>query len=135
MRYFAALVVALGLAGWAGPVSAADCETVVGWVGVPLCQDAADTGVQVPTVTGEATSAAADAILEGVGLDLGVAADRCYDRGTSPAVGEVIGQSPAAGTIVPLATLVNIEVATALECVLRGRPGIRIPGGFRIPGL
>lgn len=78
-------------------------------------EDAAGT-VAVPNVVGEASAAAADAVLEGVGLDLGTDTARC----SAAASGEVIGQSPPPGAEVALATLVNVDTSSGVAC--SGRP-------------
>lgn len=92
--------------------------------------EGAAAGVQVPTVTGESSTAAADAILEAVGLDLGGATDRC----SSEPDNEVVGQSPQAGEIVDLGSLVYVTVSNGVECEIRGRSGVRLRG-LRMPGL
>lgn len=105
MRRLAALV-ALGL-----PLFAAADIIGFGGGGFFLIQE----GVAVPAVIGEASFAAADAILEGDGLD-GFEVVTC----SSAASGEVVNQAPPAGTLVQLATVVSVYVSSGTPC--RGRP-------------
>ena len=72
--------------------------------------------VATPDVIGEASSAAADLVLEAVGLDLGTVTARC----SSAALNQVIDQAPPAGTIVALGTLVVISTSNNTPC--EGRP-------------
>jgi hypothetical protein len=71
--------------------------------------------VPVPDVVGELTFGAADTILEGDGLD-GLEAEVC----SSVANNVVVGQSPADGTLVPLATVVLVTTSNGVAC--KGRP-------------
>lgn len=89
-----------------------------------------DNLIAVPNVVGQASAAAADAILEGDGLDLGGATARCSPE----TLDAVVGQSPAAGTQVALGSLVDVLVSNGVECVNGGRNGVRIRG-LRMPGL
>ena len=77
--------------------------------------------VSVPNVIGEASSAAADAILEGDDLDLGGVTERCSDEADN----EVVGQAPPAGTMVESGSLVDLLVSNGVECKLRGGAGVR----------
>lgn len=86
--------------------------------------------VAVPSVIGQANSAAADSILEGDGLDLGGVTARC----SAETEDEVVGQSPGAGVLVELGSLVDILVSNGEECVLSGAPGVRLRG-LRMRGL
>lgn len=86
--------------------------------------------VAVPSVIGQADAAAADAILEGDGLDLGGVTARC----SAETEDEVVGQSPGAGVLVELGSLVDILVSNGEECVLSGAPGVRLRG-LRMRGL
>jgi hypothetical protein len=90
--------------------------------------------VAVPNVVGEANFAAADAILEGDGLDGAESAACVFDLMEYPE-DEVIRQSPIAGTMVSLGSIVIVTVSDGTACELSGRPGIRVPGGLRVPGL
>lgn len=99
------------------------CDSIVGWVGVPLCQAAAGT-VAVPNVIGEVSSAAADTTLEAVGLDLGVVASRC----SAEALNEVVAQDPSPGVVVNLGELVDVLVSNGVECVNNGRKGLSSRG-------
>lgn len=72
--------------------------------------------VVVPLVIGEASAAAADATLEALGLDLGTATARC----SAATLDQVIDQAPPAGTVVPLATLVDVFTSNNTPC--EGRP-------------
>ena len=123
-------IAVLVMAGVSTSAFAADCEVIVGWVGVPICE-AAPGGSQVPTtnVIGQASSAAADTLLEADGLDLGSVVARC----STAAMDEVVGQDPAPGVLVDLLTLVDILVSNGVECA-GGRPGVRLRG-LRMPGL
>lgn len=109
---------------------AADCGTVAGWVGVPLCQDASGPLVPTTDVVGEADFAAADALLEGDGLDGLEGAAAC----SAAAEDSIIRQSPTAGTEVPAGTIVTVTASNGVACVISGRPGVRLPG-LRFPGL
>jgi len=127
-----ALLVIVGLAalGIAGPSAAADCGTIVGWVGVPLCQDAAAPTAPMSNVIGAASSAAADTTLEGDGFDLGGVTARCSDE----ALDEVVGQSVGPGVETPLGTLVDVLTSNGVECPNTGRVGVRLRG-MRLPGI
>lgn len=83
--------------------------------------------VAVPNVIGQANSAAADMILEGDGLDLGAVTERCSDAADD----EVVGQDPAPGVLVDLASLVDVLVSNGVECP-SGSPGGK---GVTLPGL
>jgi beta-lactam-binding protein with PASTA domain len=107
MRLLAALVVLGSL--MAAPAHA--CDTIVGWVGVPLCQAAPASDVAVPDVVGEASFAAADAILEGDGLD-GLELEAC----SAAMAGEIVAQNPSAGTLVALGTVVGVSASSGTEC-------------------
>lgn len=72
--------------------------------------------VVVPDVTDQVSSAAADVELEALGIDLGTATARC----SSEMVNYVTDQSPPAGTIVALASLVNVFTSNGSPC--EGRP-------------
>lgn len=130
MRLLAALFVAvMGLAGVASPVLAADCGTVTGWVGIPLCTQGG-AQVAVPTVVGEASSAAAATVLQAEGLDVGTVTERC----SAVADNAVIGQDPAPGVFVDLGELVDLLVSNGVDCPNSGRQGVRLRG-LRMPGL
>lgn len=77
--------------------------------------DAAGADVPVPDVVGQASFAAADAILEGDGLD-GLDTAVC----SSAAAGEVVSQAPSAGVDVPAATVVVVFTSNGTPC--KGRP-------------
>lgn len=72
--------------------------------------------VAVPSVIGQADSAAADAILEGDGLDLGTDTPRC----STATENEIVSQNPAAGTQVALGSLVDVYSSNGVACT--GRP-------------
>lgn len=72
----------------------------------------ADTTVEVPDVVGEADFAAADAVLEGVGLDGGTETAVCSPAAAS----EIVGQNPQAGDFVELGTLVNLLSSSGTPC-------------------
>jgi len=74
--------------------------------------DGAPADIPVPNVVGEADSAAADAILEGDGLDLGTVTTHC----SAAALDEIIGQDPLAGVLVSLGTLVNVTASDGMAC-------------------
>jgi hypothetical protein len=86
--------------------------------------------VSVPNVIGEASSAAADTILEGVGLDLGGVNERC----SAAADNEVIAQSPAPGALVALGALVDVIVSNGVVCTAIPGSGVRLRG-LRMRGL
>jgi hypothetical protein len=114
VRALLVLATVLGAAvGFTPAAHAAPCETIVGWVGIPLCQDApAGDEVTVPDVVGEASFAAADLILEGLlldGLDLGAVC-------SPAAASEIVSQAPPAGTIVPSGTLVALTASSGVAC-------------------
>jgi hypothetical protein len=71
---------------------------------------------EVPNVLGQATSADADLILEGVGLDAGTVTARC----SSATADEVIDQAPPAGTFVELGSLIALFTSNGTPC--EGRP-------------
>jgi hypothetical protein len=85
---------------------------------------------EVPNVIGEASSAAADTILEGEGLDLGTVTERCSAEPDN----EVVGQSPGPGTLVEDDSLVDLLVSNGVECSNSGRNGVRLKG-VRMKGL
>lgn len=64
--------------------------------------------VNVPNVVGQPTAASADAILEGVGLDLGTATT----VDSAQPIGQVLSQNPTAGTSVLPGTLVDVTVSS-----------------------
>lgn len=68
--------------------------------------------VAVPDVVGEADFAAADLVLEGVGLDGGTETEKCSGAPDN----EIIDQSIASGTIVALGTLVNLSSSNGVAC-------------------
>jgi threonine dehydrogenase-like Zn-dependent dehydrogenase len=70
----------------------------------------------VPNVIGEASSAAADTILEAAGLDLGTVTVHC----SSATLNQVIDQTPPAGTIVTLGALIAVSTSNNTPC--EGRP-------------
>jgi hypothetical protein len=127
MKKFAALVL-LGM-----PLAAGAKIIGFGGGGFFLIEDDEEL-FAITAVIGEATAEDADMALEADGFDLGGSTERCYPRGTSAAAGEVIGQSPPAGSLQPAGTLVYVTVSDGNECKLSGRPGVRLPG-FRFPGL
>jgi hypothetical protein len=86
--------------------------------------------VEVPNVIGEASVAAAEAILELSGLDIGTDTASC----SSLALNVIIGQDPTAGTDVEVGSLVNVIYSNGTPCANRGRPGVRLRG-LRMPGL
>lgn len=105
-------------------VAASAQAAIVGWVGVPL-----EGGVTVPNVVGEANSAAADVILEAVGLDLGTVSEQCSAEPDD----EVLAQNPLSGANALLGSLVDINVSNGVACSydLTG-----IPAGWRsIPNV
>jgi len=71
----------------------------------------AGSDVAVPNVVGEANFAAADAILEGEGLD-GAEIEVC----SAEAEDEVVSQSPAAGSLVALGTVVDVRTSNGVAC-------------------
>jgi len=85
--------------------------------------------VATPNVIGQASSAAADVILEAIGLDLGNVTARC----SAVTLNQVIDQAPPAGTIVALGTLVAISTSNNTPC--EGRPqlwlGVHVEGRRR----
>lgn len=116
-----ALLIGLLMFGSAGAAEA--CDSIVGWVGVPLCQAAVSGPVAVPNVVGQANAAAATAILQGEGLDAGAVIARC----SAETEDEVVGQDPAPGVNVALASLVDLLVSNGIECP-SGRPGVNLRG-------
>ena len=70
------------------------------------------TPVVVPDVVGEADFAAADSILEGVGLDGNELAAHC----SSAAADEIISQNPAAGASVIPGSLIDLTPSTGIVC-------------------
>ena len=72
--------------------------------------------VAVPNVIGQADFAAADAILEGDGLDGGTETESC----SAETENEIIRQNPAAGVEVDLGTLVDVVSSSGTPC--SGRP-------------
>jgi hypothetical protein len=85
---------------------------------------------EVPNVIGEASAAAADAILEAEGADLGSVTARC----SAEPEDEVVGQSPAPGTLVEEDSLVDLLVSNGVECASSGGNGVRLRG-LRMRGL
>lgn len=126
MKWLPPLVIACGLVA-----TPARAETFLGWVGVPLMgADAGTPQVSVPNVVGQASSGAADTILEGVGLDLGGVTARC----SGAANNAVISQAPPAGELADLGSLVAVLTSNGVACELQGKPGVRLKG-LRMPGL
>ncbi len=122
MRFVAALIVLCAL----GSTPAYACDTVVGWVGVPLCgADAGSSTTAVPDVKAEASFAAADAVLEGVGLD-GLQGTTC----SAEAMGQVARQNPSAGTLVEPGTVVSVATSTGTACPKGGRVRLGIGLGL-----
>jgi beta-lactam-binding protein with PASTA domain len=68
--------------------------------------------VAVPDVVGQVSAAAADTILEGVGLDLGVETESC-SAATNNAI---IRQNPAAGLEVETGALVDVVSSSGVLC-------------------
>lgn len=102
----------------------AQAAPVVGWVGIPLiADDGVSEGVEVPNVIGAVNAAAAESTLEGVGLDIGTVTPRC----SAETADEVVGQNPAPGVLVELASLVDVLTSNGTECSL-SRPGVTMPG-------
>lgn len=87
-------------------------------------EDAA--GVSVPNVIGQVDFAAADTILEGVGLDGAELAPACSPQ----AAGVIVGQNPDAGVVVPLATVVGVVPSTGMACP--APTGLASPDGLSI---
>ena len=81
--------------------------------------------VAVPDVVGEADFAAADAILEGDGLDAGTEIEQC----SSEAENVIVAQDPTAGVEVEAGSLVNLWSSNGEAC-RGGGQGISI--GIRI---
>jgi hypothetical protein len=108
MRRVLALVALLFVSA---PSYAADCGSVIGWVGVPVCADLTPQ-VAVPSVVGEVDAAAADTILQGDGLDLGVETESC----SAAADNEILRQNPAAGSQVDIGTLVDVVSSNGVPC-------------------
>jgi len=108
----------------------ADTYIFAGGAFTRIADGGAPADIPVPNVVGEANFAAADAILEGDGLDLGAVTERC----SAAADDEVVGQDPAPGAIVNLGSLVNVLVSNGVECVSSGGVGVRLRG-LRMRGL
>jgi beta-lactam-binding protein with PASTA domain len=72
--------------------------------------------VAVPDVVGEASPAAADAILEAALLDLGEVGLTC----SAAAEDEVLSQNPAVGATVDEGSLVDIVVSNGVVCTGSG---------------
>ena len=102
--------------------------TFIGFVGIPLF--ASVEQVIMPNLIGEANAAAADAILEGVGLDLGGSTARC----SAEILDVVIGQSIGPGVSVDIGTLVDVLVSNGVACRQSGSPGVKLRG-LRMRGL
>lgn len=68
--------------------------------------------VAVPNVVGEASFAAADAILEAALLDGGTETEVC----SAATNNSIVSQSPAAGTLVAEDTLVNLRSSNGVAC-------------------
>ena len=105
MRAIAAFIVLAIVAAWSAPAAA--CSSIVGWVGVPLCQ----ASVAAPNVVGLSLTDA-DTELEAVGLDTGVTTPRC----SSEAADQVLRQNPLAGTVVPLGSSIDLVYSDGMEC-------------------
>lgn len=86
---------------------------------------AAPTTVEVPNVVGQADFATADGLLEADGLD-GLEVEEC----SSAADGEVIRQSPIAGTLVDLGTIITVFTSSGVECVPVLRPRVGLGRGL-----
>jgi hypothetical protein len=115
----------------AGTVSDSDrAHLAMAYTGIAADEPPPPPQFAVPNVIGEASSAAADAILEADGFDLGGVTERCSGAPDD----EVVGQSPPAGSLASLGALVSILVSNGVECELRGRAGVRLRG-LRMPGL
>ena len=117
-------IAALALSLWA--VSAH--PDIVGWVGIPLELD--ETTAAVSNVIGQASTAAAEAILIGDGFVLGTVNTRCS---ASP-LNQIVGQSPTPGQLAPLGSAVDLLASNGTACPRAGRPGVRLRG-LRMPGL
>jgi hypothetical protein len=113
----------------AGALVSSQDTAAVGWVGIPL-QGFGDESIPVPDVVGEASSAAADVILEAALLDLGAVTARC----SAAALNEVLGQDPAPGVLVAAGELVDVLVSNGVACPNSARPGVRLRG-LRMPGI
>jgi hypothetical protein len=111
MRPLLAAAALLALAALAPPSRAADCGTIVGWVGVPLCQAAGAGDVTVPNVVG-LSLAAADTALMGVGLDTGNVTMQCSNQ----AANTVLTQNPVASTQVAPASLIDLWASSGTTC-------------------
>lgn len=85
---------------------------ITGWVGIPLESGTGSTRVDVPNVVGEASYAAADLILEALGLDAGTEIEQCSDAVNN----SVVLQDPSAGTRVDIGTIVNLWTSTGVAC-------------------
>jgi hypothetical protein len=114
MKAIAALLLIAVSLGFGSAAQA--CDTIVGWVGVPLCGAGGAPQVEVPVVIGEASPAAADAILEAALLDLGDVGLTC----SAAAADEVLSQNPAAGATVDEGSLVDIVVSNGVVCTGNG---------------
>lgn len=123
IRFLAVLALGFGLVSWAAPASA--CNTVVGWVGIPLCQ----TRVQVPDVKGIDLEEA-DMALEAVSLDTGTVTTRC----SAEEENIVLRQTPKAGAFVELGSLIDLVASSGEECPPSGKPvnSISIDIGIRL---
>jgi PASTA domain-containing protein len=99
--------------GVAGGNGSPDSE-YLGWVGIPLRSGTSTVPpIAVPNVVGQATAAAADMILEGVGLDAGTVTAIC----SGAANNSVISQAPAAGVLVSLGSIVDLFTSNGVACV------------------
>lgn len=80
----------------------------------------------VPDVVGQASAAAADAILEGDGFDAGTVFSRC----SAATADEIIAQNPAAGAMANLGSTVDLYASNGQAC--RGRNRVTSPGGILV---
>jgi hypothetical protein len=119
------LFVSLGTCGDVGGATFADGTFADGTFADGTFGGCVGSGdVEVPNVIGEASFAAADAILEGDDLD-GSESSRC----SAETVGEVIAQSPSAGLLVASGTVVSVTTSSGMECS-GGRPRRRLGLGL-----
>lgn len=87
----------------------AGAQTFIGFTGIPLFS----TASLVPTtdVVGQASFAAADALLEADGLD-GTEVEVC----SAAPDNEVVSQDPLAGSMVSLGAIVTVRTSNGVEC-------------------
>lgn len=121
------LAIVVALLGVLAPASAE--PSFVGFTGAAFIFGP-ESQSSVPDVIGQANAAAADAILEGAGFDMGGVTARCSDA----ALDEVIGQSPAPGEQAEAGALVDLLVSNGVGCVVSGRSGVRLKG-LRMKGI